>query len=299
MAYAPRSPDLTGTYAPESPDLSATYAPQSPDLSTYQAAPPIHPQHQAYRGSISQEPYTPFTPFTPTDPRAQGQYFPPQPTQSFPNTAIMASTEAQMVLDPNAKLGRGRRRGKRVSEGEDDADWQPDEKKPKSEAENGRDLHRPAWAEGVDVKTKFPVARIKRIMQADEDVGKVAQVTPVVVCECSHLLSSPFLDLLTETWNTDVHVPIAKALELFMIALVTKSANFAKSSNSKRVTAAHLKQAVTADEQFDFLGEIVSKVADTPAKSEGAEDEDGEAKPKRKGRGPGKGRKKKEDSESP
>ncbi|KAF2233514.1 histone-fold-containing protein [Viridothelium virens] len=272
MAYAPRSPDLTGTYAPESPELSATYAPQSPDLSTYQAAPPIHPQHQAYRGSISQEPYTPFTPFTPSDPRAQGQYFPPQPTQSFPNTAVMASTEAQMVLDPNAKLGRGRRRGKRVSEGEDDADWQPDEKKTKSEAENGGDLQRPAWAEGVDVKTKFPVARIKRIMQADEDVGKVAQVTPVVV---------------------------SKALELFMIALVTKSANFAKSSNSKRVTAAHLKQAVTADEQFDFLGEIVSKVADTPAKSEGAEDEDGEAKPKRKGRGPGKGRKKKEDSESP
>ena len=34
-----------------------------------------------------------------------------------------------------------------------------------------------------EVKTKFPVARIKRIMQADEDVGKVAQVTPVVVCK--------------------------------------------------------------------------------------------------------------------
>ena len=31
---------------------------------------------------------------------------------------------------------------------------------------------------------KFPVARIKKIMQADEDVGKVAQATPVVVCEC-------------------------------------------------------------------------------------------------------------------
>lgn len=37
------------------------------------------------------------------------------------------------------------------------------------------------WA-GVDVKTKFPVARIKRIMQADEEVGKVAQVTPIAVC---------------------------------------------------------------------------------------------------------------------
>ena len=37
--------------------------------------------------------------------------------------------------------------------------------------------------DGSEVKTKFPVARIKRIMQADEDVGKVAQVTPVVVCK--------------------------------------------------------------------------------------------------------------------
>lgn len=37
---------------------------------------------------------------------------------------------------------------------------------------------------GIDIKTKFPVARIKRIMQADEDVGKVAQATPTAVCEC-------------------------------------------------------------------------------------------------------------------
>jgi hypothetical protein len=38
-------------------------------------------------------------------------------------------------------------------------------------------------SQGIDIKTKFPVARIKRIMQADEEVGKVAQVTPVAVCE--------------------------------------------------------------------------------------------------------------------
>lgn len=31
--------------------------------------------------------------------------------------------------------------------------------------------------------SKFPVARIKKIMQTNEDVGKVAQATPVVVCE--------------------------------------------------------------------------------------------------------------------
>jgi len=42
---------------------------------------------------------------------------------------------------------------------------------------------------GIEVKTKFPVARIKRIMQADEDVGKVAQVTPIAVCMCSRRAS--------------------------------------------------------------------------------------------------------------
>lgn len=46
-------------------------------------------------------------------------------------------------------------------------------------------------SKGIEVKTKFPVARIKRIMQADEEVGKVAQVTPVVVCK-SALISLPF-----------------------------------------------------------------------------------------------------------
>ena len=44
---------------------------------------------------------------------------------------------------------------------------------------------------GVEVKTKFPTARIKRIMQADEDVGKVAQVTPVVVGK-KHLLAHSY-----------------------------------------------------------------------------------------------------------
>lgn len=43
---------------------------------------------------------------------------------------------------------------------------------------------------GIEVKTKFPVARIKRIMQADEDVGKVAQATPTAVCESNLLLAS-------------------------------------------------------------------------------------------------------------
>ncbi|CCX07284.1 histone-fold-containing protein [Pyronema domesticum] len=93
----------------------------------------------------------------------------------------------------------------------------------------------------VNIKTKFPVARIKRIMQADEDVGKVAQVTPVVV---------------------------SKALELFMIQLCDKASEQARQRHSKRITAGHLKQAILHEEQFDFLADIIEKVPDIPLPSE-------------------------------
>lgn len=46
-------------------------------------------------------------------------------------------------------------------------------------------------SQGIEIRTKFPVARIKRIMQADEEVGKVAQVTPVAVCKFFSILFSP------------------------------------------------------------------------------------------------------------
>lgn len=119
------------------------------------------------------------------------------------------------------------------------------------------------------MKTKFPTARIKRIMQADEEVGKVAQQTPIAV---------------------------GKALEMFMIHLVTKSAEVAKEKSSKRVTAAMLKQVVESDEQWDFLREIVSKVdvEDKAGKAGGkpkAESES-EEEPAEKKKGKG-GRKKK------
>ncbi|CAG8126764.1 unnamed protein product [Penicillium olsonii] len=114
---------------------------------------------------------------------------------------------------------------------------------------------------GIEVKTKFPVARIKRIMQADEDVGKVAQVTPIAV---------------------------SKALELFMISLVTKAAQEAKDRNSKRVTASHLKHAVAKDEVLDFLADIIAKVPDQPAgrKHEDDGSDQNEGRRKRGGRRP-------------
>lgn len=154
----------------------------------------------------------------------------------------------------------------------------------------------PGVEEGIEVKTKFPVARIKRIMQADEDVGKVAQVTPTAVCKYTHpLFSTPTQTSETQTDNLRI---IAKALELFMISVVTKAANEARAKQSKRVTAAHLKQAVLKDDQLDFLEQIISKVPDAPASSKKDKEEDseegGEGKRKKKG---GTKRKKKDDDD--
>ncbi|CAG8464568.1 1871_t:CDS:2 [Ambispora gerdemannii] len=62
-------------------------------------------------------------------------------------------------------------------------------------------------------KTKFPVARIKKIMQMDEDVGKVAQATPVL---------------------------ISKALELFMQSLIDQACQETRARSAKRITVSHL-----------------------------------------------------------
>ncbi|RCI08406.1 hypothetical protein L249_8776 [Ophiocordyceps polyrhachis-furcata BCC 54312] len=128
----------------------------------------------------------------------------------------------------------------------------------------------PPVAEPSPVKTKFPTARIKRIMQADEEVGKVAQQTPIAV---------------------------GKALELFMIQLVTKSADVAKEKGSKRVTAPMLKHVVETDDQWDFLRDIVSRHdsiekegSRAKAKTESDSDDDF-VEPRKRGRGGGRRKK--------
>lgn len=53
-----------------------------------------------------------------------------------------------------------------------------------------------------------------------------------------------------------------------MIGLCAKATEQARARNSKRITARDLKQVVIADEQFDFLEEIMAKVPDFPAPSD-------------------------------
>ena len=119
-------------------------------------------------------------------------------------------------------------------------------------------------------------------MQADEDIGKVAQITPHVV---------------------------SRALELFMIRLISASADQVRTPSAsarintpgvsggggggggggklqKKILSQHLKKAITGNETFDFLTELALKVPDAPAKTaakkEESDSEENVKKPKRK-----------------
>ncbi|ORY90235.1 histone-fold-containing protein [Leucosporidium creatinivorum] len=118
-------------------------------------------------------------------------------------------------------------------------------------AEQGEDS-KPVYKKGKrSNQARFPVARIKKLIQADEDVGKVAQATPVVV---------------------------SKALELFLKALVDECVKDARERGSKKVSAYGLKRVVQNVPTFDFCADIVAGVPDPISDETGA---DGEPKKKR------------------
>ncbi|PLW23590.1 hypothetical protein PCASD_11393 [Puccinia coronata f. sp. avenae] len=104
--------------------------------------------------------------------------------------------------------------------------------------------------------SRFPVARIKKIMQADEDVGKVAQATPLLV---------------------------SKAVELFMQSLVEAAVLEAERRGSRKVQAYHLKQAIQITPAFDFLKDIVAKIPD-PLHG-GAEEQESSTDPRKRSAG--------------
>ena len=151
-------------------DLEGSYAPRSPDLSEYQNYQPEPPP-----SSFGRFAYVPPTNYTPQSPYHQNQHNVARPSYT--------SSPAQMP----------RRRQNSDGDGDGDGDFAPGAstppsrgrkpKKPKIQVEEKCEKPAPGVEEGIEVKTKFPVARIKRIMQADEDVGKVAQVTPTAVCK--------------------------------------------------------------------------------------------------------------------
>ncbi|MBW01798.1 Dr1-associated corepressor, partial [Eschrichtius robustus] len=103
-----------------------------------------------------------------------------------------------------------------------------------------------------------PQARIKKIMQTDEEIGKVAAAVPVI---------------------------ISRALELFLESLLKKACQVTQSRNAKTMTTSHLKQCIELEQQFDFLKDLVASVPDMQGDGEDNH-MDGDKGPRR-GRKPG------------
>ncbi|KAK4546527.1 hypothetical protein LTR36_001744 [Oleoguttula mirabilis] len=259
--YRPQSPDLS-SYAPQSPDLGGL-RPQSPDLAGF--APPPNfpaftqqrPQHRdRFGGAFGGNGLGGATVlnYSPTSIPQQQPVYTPQHRQPVMAPASRSKAQDEDDYMPDAPITKRPRR---------------EQQHPRAHASNGGPPRTQAGDAtlGVQLKTSFPVARIKRIMQADEDVGKVAQVTPHVV---------------------------SRALELFMIKLISASAIQARGGaqaiaggggkGPKRVLVQHVKKAIQADQTFDFLEQIITKVPDAPskAKKEAAGSDSEEAKPARK-----------------
>ncbi|TKA29873.1 hypothetical protein B0A50_03237 [Salinomyces thailandicus] len=255
LSYAPQSPDLTGR--PQSPDLSGLQ-PQQPSYNPFQQ----QQQQSRHGGAFALNTGAPTYPTSAPQEIYQPQYQPP-------GMEHVKEEDTDYLPDaPPAKRPRGRPPGSgrnQLASNGSQAMPQPTSTQPSADP-----------TLGVQLKTSFPVARIKRIMQADEDVGKVAQVTPHVV---------------------------SRALELFMIKVISASAVQARGGRAaikaegasgaggkgpKRILAQHMKHAIQADETLDFLQDIAAKVPDAPSKAKkeaasGGSDSE-EVKPKRKGR---------------
>ncbi|KAJ4419342.1 hypothetical protein N0V82_005030 [Gnomoniopsis sp. IMI 355080] len=262
-AQSPIGPAFGSSYSYKQEPQSATSAFNfSPGF-----APPAYqqPQPQQHQQPIFQEPQ----PFSPTGYQSQAPYSPgyqpvyPLQQQGYghPNPPVKSEDDGPTIKVKTEEGGAS----------SSSATMPPRRAAPAA-------AEAPAAVDPSPVKTKFPTARIKRIMQNDEEVGKVAQQTPIAV---------------------------GKALEMFMIQLVSASAEVAREKNSKRVTPAMLKTVVEADEQWDFLRDIVRKVepdkeggggggggkgksvakAESEGDDDGDEDEDEEPKPRKRGGG--------------
>ncbi|XP_043484781.1 dr1-associated corepressor [Leptopilina heterotoma] len=88
---------------------------------------------------------------------------------------------------------------------------------------------------------RFPAGRIKKIMQTDEEVGKVAQAVPVI---------------------------ISRTLELFVHSLLTKTMQVTNSKNAKTLSPSHMKQCILSESRFDFLKDLVKGLPDVSGADE-------------------------------
>lgn len=185
-------------------DPDHSYRPRSPDFSSVQPSFPATANNPSFplasplghRASYDASPF--FTPQYQQRPAATQQYVPPFPVPSFPQQQYSQDPEDPDMARRSSRIAQGAESGlqPKYEEEHSEPDFAeepvgggggedvPDHpvKMEQHEQEIASEPAKSRIGEGIEVRTKFPVARIKRIMQADEDVGKVAQVTPIAVC---------------------------------------------------------------------------------------------------------------------
>ncbi|KAJ9534672.1 hypothetical protein QJQ45_002957 [Haematococcus lacustris] len=107
-------------------------------------------------------------------------------------------------------------------------------------------------------------ARIKKLMQADEDVGKIAQATPVMMGTRSILVGPGHVRPVTGFAS----YVAARALELFLKRLCEKTIEVAQSRQAKTLSCSHLKHLVSTEATMDFLKDIVASAPDLAPEAE-------------------------------
>ncbi|XP_074465917.1 dr1-associated corepressor isoform X1 [Sebastes fasciatus] len=88
---------------------------------------------------------------------------------------------------------------------------------------------------------RFPPNRIKKIMQKDADVGRIAMAVPVI---------------------------ISRALEMFLKSLLTKICLITQSKFSAVVSLAHMKQCIESEKLFHFLKDLAERATSTPGQKD-------------------------------
>ncbi|KZZ89708.1 Histone-fold protein [Moelleriella libera RCEF 2490] len=264
-SYAPKSPDLSSFYSGDPTQPTSQLHNASQASGQYKLLPPAYSYTSSYAppqpsAFVPQEHHHAIKHEYPTYAPPLHQNFPPS-NQSFHPFPLAGQSSYGTAFD-QIHLRQGQPSSAQFNSIEH---IEPLTGQSSSDMPPRRAAAASPPAPAIDpspVRTKFPTARIKRIMQADEEVGKVAQQTPIAV---------------------------GKALELFMIQLVSKGAEVARERGSKRVTAPMLKHVVESDDQWDFLRDIVSRVENekegSKSKVKPESDSDEDSEPRKKGRG--------------
>ncbi|XP_034530851.1 dr1-associated corepressor isoform X2 [Notolabrus celidotus] len=88
---------------------------------------------------------------------------------------------------------------------------------------------------------RFPPGRIKKIMQKDAEVGRIAMAVPVI---------------------------ISRALEMFLKCLLTKTCLITQSKHSTVVSVAHMKQCIESEKLLHFLKELAERASSTTSQKD-------------------------------